>query len=617
MARRGTVRHTRTILGVVGVVATLGLLTAACGTGTELAKASGYPSPNEKPQRGGKVVYGLEAETTDLCLAQATLDISGIQKAMAVYDTLTRPAIDPSGKLVYAPFLAESVDHSADYKTWTVKVRKGVKFTDGSELDAQVVKDNLDTFKGLGKNKTIKALLFLFVFKDISEIKVTDKYTVTITTARPWVAFDAYLYSSGRVGMMAESQLENKQCNTTPIGTGPFMLKTVLNDVPKGGCASTAPGKDSRTADEPLPPCALKTHGQPSDWSPYEKVTLVRNPNYWQKAPDGKPFPYLDTIEFRPFTEGTQKRNALQSGEIQMMHTSTSDDFKALEDFRTSGQANYLLAEKFTEVVFVQLNDSKAPFNDLRIRQALQYGVSREDVNTILNRGAQTVADGPFAPGSIAYLKDPGWPKHNVAKAKQLLKDYLDSPEGKKAWPNGKISVTLELTPDPFVIQAGQLLQASGRELGVDIKLDPIEQVQLINRAISGDFDLTVFRNYPGGDPDINFVWWYCNGTPPAGYTPPSGANPVNFSRFCDPEVDKALDTGRSETDPAKRQQIYQGLNRRMAEQGWSQWAWYTSWAVGFNPKVHDVYGPNLPNGDKPWPALVLGHQVTGLWLSK
>ena len=90
----------------------------------------------------------------------------------------------------------------------------------------------------------------------------------------------------------------------------------------------------------------------------------------------------------------------------------------------------------------------------------------------------------------------------------------------------------------------------------MDVSITSLDQSSLISTAISKDFQLMTFRNYPGLDPDNNYVWWYGAG------------NPVNFSGFDDPDVNRLLDAGRATPDPATRQQIYGELNTAARQQG-------------------------------------------------
>ncbi|MGI8755185.1 MAG: ABC transporter substrate-binding protein, partial [Acidimicrobiales bacterium] len=115
-----------------------------------------------KPQRGGKLIYGLEAETNDgFCLSSAQLAISGMMVVRAVYDTLTVP----NAKGDFVPYLAKSVEPNKDYTEWTITLRPNIKFHDGTPLTAKVVKNNIDAYRGTYPGRS--SLLFAFVLKNI------------------------------------------------------------------------------------------------------------------------------------------------------------------------------------------------------------------------------------------------------------------------------------------------------------------------------------------------------------------------------------------------------------------------------------------------------------------
>jgi peptide/nickel transport system substrate-binding protein len=144
--------------------------------------------------------------------------------------------------------------------------------------------------------------------------------------------------------------------------------------------------------------------------------------------------------------------------------------------------------------------------------------------------------------------------------------------------------------------------------VGFDIDLETVQQDALIDRSISGEFDMQAFRNYPGGDPDELYVWF-------------QSASPVNFGRIDDPEIDRLLDDGRSETDPEARVQIYQDLNRRFGEQLWQIWFDWTDWTVAARPEVHGFTPetmPTLPDGEGSFTeGIVVGHPLHGLWVEQ
>ena len=142
--RRSATRWLAPLLALV-------LIASACGGGDDDDDSSGgggeHANPRDEgtPVPGGEITYGLEAETAGgWCLPEAQLAISGIQVARAIYDTLTAP--DENGEI--KPFLAESVEPNADNTVWTIKLRDGIKFHDGTALDATVVKNNLDAYRG-------------------------------------------------------------------------------------------------------------------------------------------------------------------------------------------------------------------------------------------------------------------------------------------------------------------------------------------------------------------------------------------------------------------------------------------------------------------------------------
>ncbi len=584
MSRRTTTRR-RLVASGAGLLA-LALVASACG-GTKSGdagnkttlKSAGLTSKDGEsglkdagdPVRGGTLTYGVEADSqAGYCLPEAQLAISGMMVVRAFYDTLTVP--NAEGK--YVPYLAKSVTPNDDYTEWTIGLRKGIKFHDGTDLDATVVKNNIDAYRGT--YPTRKPLLFTFVLKDIDKTEVVDPMTVKVTTKRPWVAFPAFLYNSSRMGIMAQSQLDDtKTCASKLVGTGPWKFKS---------------------------------------WDTNTSIKGTRNKDYWQTAPDGKPYPYADNIdiEFKP--DGQVRANALRSGGINVEHTSDSElignTFRPLRD---QGKVNMYVSEDFSEPAFLQLNSTKAPFDDIRMRKALALGTDRTDLNKVQNNGLPTVANGPFAPDSIGYVADPGFPDFDIEEAKKLVKEYVAEGKGHKA------EFTLTLTQDPSTLRLAQEIQQRAAKAGVKVKLQQMDQAKLIDAAIGKKYEAMTFRNYSGGDPDINTVWWYGEG------------NPVNFGGYNDPVINKLLDEGRGEDDPAKRKQIYQDINREFAKQVWSIWSWYTPWAIVMDKSVHNVLGPPLPGDDttkagdattddparQPNPGLATGHSLIGMWVAK
>lgn len=555
MVRRGS-NSTRWAVATTTVVLGFALLAAACGGGSE--KGGGTTGGGEqaagKPVKGGSVTYGLEAENSGgWCLPEGQLAIAGIQVARTIYDTLTAP--DANGN--YEPFLAKSVEPNADYTQWTITLREGIKFHDGSPLNAEVVKNNLDAYRGKYPGRT--ALLFMFVLDNITNVEVVDNMTVKVTTKVPWPAFPAFLHASGRLGIIAQAQLDDKQhCDTNLIGTGPFKLK---------------------------------------EWKPDDHLTAVRNPDYWRKDADGTQLPYLDEITYKPIPDGDARVNALLAGELNAQHTSGPEQIERLRQEKQNGKINLDESEKFAETTYIMTNTAKPPFDNINARLAAGYAVDRKTFNKVRNLDITTVASGPFAKGSVGYLEDTGFPEYNLTKAKEYADKYKNE-TGKS------LEITVLSTPDPSTVKSAQFIQEQVEKAGFKVNLKTVEQAQLISSALGGDWNAIAWRNHPGGAPDLQYVWWH------------SGM-PTNFGKINDPEIDKLLEQGRGEADPGQQKTTYENLNKRFASQAFNLWLNWTIWDVATAPDVHGIYGTDLPGGGKPFPGLATGHPVDGMWVSK
>lgn len=511
-----------------------------------------------KPARGGQLVYGLEAEvgTTGYCLPEAELAISGMQVARSLYDTLTIP--DEDGD--YVPYLAKAVDHDDSYEVWTISLRPGVTFHDGSLLDAKVVKNNLDAYRGAYEGRS--PLLFTFVLDNIAEVEALNELTVRVTMKEPWVAFPAVLYASGRLGMMAQAQLDapKADCATKPIGTGPFSFVS---------------------------------------WQRDQALKVRRYPKYWQEAPDGKPYPYLNAIEFRPVQNSDSRIAQLQQGELNMMHTSTSSDMaETLPALRDSGAINLLVSSEKAEVAYIMMNTDVAPLDDRATRLAVAHAIDRETLNEKSNKGFPELAQGPFAPTVLGHLEDTGFPGYDLEAAKEQVAKMKAAGED--------TSLDLLTSAGPVAVRQSQIQKGMLEEAGFDVTLEIETEADLIKRVISGDYELAAFRNQPGEDPDMNTIWWY------------GEDNPVNFGRFNDPVINENLEIGRTDPDRTTRREAYEAINQQFAKEVWNVWLWHSPWAVAEASNVHGILGPDLPGDQGPPSArLVTGHSLLGVWIAQ
>lgn len=526
--------HRRPLAVLLVVSACVAAITIPAGAKTRVSAPAA-------PDVGGSVRFALEAETdttNGFCLPSAQLAAPGIQVVTAIYDTLM--TINTNGE--YVPNLAKSMEPNETFTEWTITLREGVTFHDGTALDADVVKLNLDTYRG--KNPAISAPLNSFTFQDVVDVTVSGPLTVVVTTKRPWPSFPAFMFGSGRFGMSAAAQLKDAaSCATNFLGTGPFEFVA---------------------------------------WNPGESLEVVRNDSYWRKG-----LPYLDSITFVPTPNAQQRVTGLLGGEFDMIQTSGANQIVELEKRDRDGEVNLIVSDRGAEVAYGMLNVSKPPFDDIIARRAVAYAGDSQELNDIRNQGLFTIATGPFAPGSIAYVKDTNLPDHNVKKARKLAAQY----EAKHGVP---ISYEYLTVTDPEAIALAELVKEQQARAGIEVSIQPIAQAALIGRAIGGQFQQLGFRNHPGGDPDTQYVWWH-------------SGSAVNFGRISDPVIDDLLDRGRVEPDPQKRKAIYRKLNHRFATQLYNLWVWYTLWANAALPDIKGVAGPPLPDGGGKPSALFAG----------
>jgi peptide/nickel transport system substrate-binding protein len=548
------------------MVVVFALAAAACSSGGSGKKSTDSnattPTTAGTAKPGGSVTWALPAETSGgWCLPEAQLAISGIQVARAIYDTLTVP----DGKEGYKGMLAESVTGNADNTKWTIKLRSGIKFTDGTALDATVLKNNLDAYRGSYPNRAPQ--LFVFVFKPyINDVKIIDPLTVEVDTV-PWVAFPAYLYASGRLGIMAQAQLDDKTtCASKLIGTGPFMIK---------------------------------------DWKRDDHFIAVKNPNYWRKDSKGVQLPYLDQITFRPVVESAQMVNGIQTGDITLALDDGAPNIVQYRDLAKAGSINLTESVKYPELAYTMLNVTKEPFNNINARLAFAYAVDREQENKLRNKNVSDLASGPFGPGVMGYLKDTNLPEYDPAKAKDYAAKY-------KADTGKNLEFTyLSAGTDSEGLKTIALIKQYMTAVGIKMTVKTVDESQGINSALGKAFDAIGWRNHPGFDPDTEFVWWHCNNK-----DVPCD-NLVNFGGFNDPVINKAFEDGRKETDPVKRRGFYETINKQFAKMVYNGWGWYSDWTIPAAKNVHGIGNLPLPDGSAPFPGFTSGIDPAGIWLDQ
>ena len=329
---------------------------------------------------------------------------------------------------------------------------------------------------------------------------------------------------------------------------------------------------------------------------------MTKNPDYWNK-----PFPYLDAIEFRPIPDGLNRRDALKSGTVDIIHTTNSE---TIVDNTKSGEFGQTIIDNNAETAYTLLHVTQegSPLTDVRVRCALAYASDSQLLIDTIGAGLNKIAFGPFSPTQVGYLEHTGYPEaQDMAKAQELIASY-------KADHPGPLNLSLATTQDQTNLTIAQQQQQWFTEAGVDtVTIDQIDQGSYIVTALLGNFQIFQWRNHGGFDLDQQYIWWHSSSSPPVGQLA------LNFGRIRDPQLDALLDENRASADPVRKKAIAEEVNKLFATQCYNLWGSYTTWDILYRAGVHGPVTFPLPEGGN----AVFGAGISGtfypmtLWVEK
>jgi peptide/nickel transport system substrate-binding protein len=467
----------------------------AFGAAICLALFAGLASAQKQ---GGSITVGQELDIPGFDpLKVGVFDTSAETAAAAIFDTLTY--LDDKGEP--QPKLALSWTHSDDFKTWTFKLRPGVKFQDGTPFNAEAVKANFDRQKDPA-NKCRCAFYIAF----IHDVQAADELTVVYNLNDPSVNLPAIITLQGSNFVIQSPtawKTKGDDYNRTPVGTGPYILKS---------------------------------------WTAGDRMVLEKNPDYWNKG-----HPYLDRIILRPLPDALSRFASLQSGEADIVW----DDEYDADNIQKAQKDPKLTVHTYAgsgAQVFA-FNTKVAPFDDVRVRQALVMAIDRKKMSQTLTNGLSRPASNPYGDGSWVKCKDDGALPYDVEKAKALIKDY-----GKP------VDFKMIVTATPRGRAVGQVLQQFWKQVGANMEIEQIDQAAVPPRAFMRQFQLTPWRIIDLADPDVQMYANFHTGSP------------VALANYSDPELDHLLEHARTTADTDKRVENYCAISRLINQQ--AIWFW-------------------------------------------
>lgn len=403
---------------------------------------------------------------------------------------------DHTMKLI--PVLADSYSASADGLTYTVKLKSGVKFSDGEPFNAAAVKANfdrvLDPKMGLSRYG---------LYKNIAEVKVVDDLTVEFHLK---TAFSAFI-------------------NTLAHPSGAMICPKTLE---------AAQGKKAYTA---FNACGTGPYLQ-DQYNPSERLVVKKNPNYRVAG-----LPKLDAIIFRPTVEAGTVAAMLKTGEAQFAETVAPEQVPALSSDPK------IQIEKVDMVVEgqVYLNVTKKPFSDVRVRQALNYAVNKEALCKVVYHGYCKPATG-IAPVGIDYAKQFGvWP-YDIKKAKELL--------AQAGYPNGFEATLWSASNASSSQKLLQFLQQQFRQVGVKVTVRALESGQRVSlmESVKGPQESKMDMAYWGWSSSTGELDWVIRPLLATTSWPPALSN---YGFYSNKEVDQGIQDALLTTDRAKKTEIY------------------------------------------------------------
>ena len=514
----------------------------------------------EAPQFGGTLRVGVEAEADGLNPTANNFAVSAYVMTFPVVEPVAYWDVDGN----WVPHLAESFTKIGDGSSWQLKLREGIRFHDGTELDAD---DVVATFQA----QLASLVVSLAVRPNYSvdgvlkedAIEKIDDYTVQFNPVRSFAFFPQSLTS--QLGQILPSEwlalrAEDPSLDQEPIGTGPYMI-------------------ESRTQDQ--------------------STVLVKNPDYW--AADMVDA-YLDRIEIYPITDSVVASERLIAGDLDVVITSSSEAILTLR----GGDGVRTIENLRSSEDFAMLNVQVPPFDDIRVRQAITFATDRDAYLSLIRQGTAPAADTMFHPDLIWHNPDVVQETNQPDRAAPLVAGYCgDFPEN---CTDGKINVELQYS-GPSVIQTriADLLSDSWEDY-FNVTQQELLQDQHIIEVATGQYNVVTWRQFGEPDPDNDVVWLQCSTVGPIS---------INWPRDCDPERDALMFEQRSSDDLDRRVEVWRQVQENMRDSYTYIFFNHANWTVGARDNVRGICGQRGPDGDE----LFCNNQgriwLQGVWLSQ
>lgn len=392
---------------------------------------------------GGTLIIGVETDQGRIDYSQNPT-LVGANTATLINEGL----LIPDEKNQAAPALAEAWEVSQDIKTYTFKLRKGVKFHDGSDFNAAVVKWNVE------RVMAVEGALFAPVFNRlIASMETPDDHTIIFKLKEPSASFLGNFFDryDNMFVIQAKTSFDADGKFIKPIGTGPFRFVK---------------------------------------WKQNESLTLIKNDTYWNSD-----LPKVDKVVMKVILDPSSRLNALRAGDI---HITRKLPIEAVEAGMKSKPSGFRVATSIGQTITLNMNSKWAPLNDVRVRQALAHALNREDMNLAVSFGLGQATHQYYPKGMPWHFSEVKALEYDLEKARALLAEA--------GYPKG-FDVTYTVSQNnQELVEAANVFQAMMAEIGVRVKLELLDEATAIGKAFSGDWQIESFGFGMFSDPDTLYL---------------------------------------------------------------------------------------------------------------
>lgn len=461
------------------------------------------------------------AATPAFAAKDVTVAVASTFTTMDPYDandTLSQAAVksfyqglfgfDRNMKMV--PVLAESYQASKDGLVYTVKLKKGIKFHDGTDFNADAVKVTFDRVTN-PENKLKRYVLY----KNIARTEVVDASTVRFTLHEPFSPFiNSLAHPSGVIiSPAALKEHGSKGIGQHPVGTGPFKFV---------------------------------------EWKPSDYLKVARWDGYWRKG-----YPKVDTITWRPVVDNNSRAAMMQTGEA---HFTYPVPYEQAEVLKTKPQLNLVAAPSIVHR-YLSMNTMQKPFDNPKVRQAINYAINKEALAKVAFSGYAIPAEGVIPNGVEYAVKLGPWP-HDPTKARQLLKEA--------GYPNGFETQLWSAYNHTTAQKVIQFVQQQLAQVGIKTSVQALEAGQRVEKVESAQDAATapVRLYYVGWSSSTGEADWALRPLLFGESMPPKMFNTAYYrNETVDANIKKALNT----TDSKEKATLYTDAQKRIwADAPWA-----------------------------------------------